>query len=159
MKIDLKWDKPFRLRDGSKTNLIYSCPELPRIPRKPGVYVFARRFGGMIIPLYVGQAQRLRSRIEQQFKSNVQLMRGLENAPNGRRILLVGRVSLHRGQQQAKVLDIIESALIKNALAQGHDLLNQHGTKTKVHAIVSKGNHASRQIAPLKMLVERRQGT
>jgi len=85
-------------------------------------------------------------------------MVGLQHAPNGRRILLVGRVSLHRGQQKAKVLDIVESALIKHALAQGHDLLNQQGTKTKVHAIKSKGNHTSRQVAPLKMLVERRRG-
>ena len=158
MKIDLKWEKPYRLTDGTKTNRIYSCAEMARIPRKPGIYVFARKFSNTVFPLYVGQAKNLRSRIEGQFKSNVPLMVGLQKAPNGRRILLVGRVSLHPGQQKAKVLDIVESALIKHALAQGHDLLNQQGTKTKVHAIKSKGNSSSRQIAPLKMLVERRKG-
>ena len=56
----------------------------------------------------------------------------------------------------AKVLDIVESALIKNALAQGHDLLNQQGTKTRVHVIKSRGNSSSRQVCPLTMLAERK---
>jgi hypothetical protein len=56
----------------------------------------------------------------------------------------------------SKVLDIVESALIKNALAQGHDLLNQYGKKEKVHVIRSRGNSSSRQIAPLTMFAERK---
>jgi hypothetical protein len=136
-------------------NQIYRCGSLERIPRKPGVYVFARKFGKTVIPLYVGQASKLRGRIEGQF-NNLKLMMGLKSAPSGRRILLVARLSLKPGQQMSKVLDIVESAIIKNALAQGHDLLNQHGTKTKVHTISSKGNSSSRQIAPLKMFAERK---
>ncbi len=83
-------------------------------------------------------------------------MMGIKNARAGRRILLVARLNLKRGQQMSKVLDIVESALIKNALAQGHDLLNQQGTKTKVHVITSKGNSSSRQVAPLTMLAEKK---
>ncbi len=155
MKIDLKWERPFRLKDGSRLNLIYSCTGLDRIRSKPGVYVFARRFSKSVFPLYIGQALRLRGRIEQQF-NNVKLMMGLKKARSGHRILLVARLSLHPGQQKKKVLDIIESALIKHALAQGHDLLNQQGTKTKVHTLKSKGNSSSRYVAPLTMLVERK---
>ncbi len=132
LKIDLKWERPFRLKDGSRLNLIYSCTGLDRIRSKPGVYVFARRF------------------------SKSKLMMGLKKARSGHRILLVARLSLHPGQQKKKVLDIIESALIKHALAQGHDLLNQQGTKTKVHTLKSKGNSSSRYVAPLTMLVERK---
>lgn len=154
MRIDLKWDKPLRLRDGSGANRIYTCADLDSIPNKAGVYVFARRYAGIVAPLYIGQALRLRTRVDQQL-NNVRLMMGLKNAPTGRRVLLVGRLKLHRGQQRNKVLDIVESALIKRALAQGSDLLNQQGTKTKVHSIRSKGNNASRQLAPLVILVER----
>ena len=80
---------------------------------------------------------------------------GLKQAQAGRRILLIARLILHPGQQKKKVLDIVEFALIKHALAEGHDLLNQQGTRTKVHDIRSKGNASSRQIAPLTMFVER----
>jgi hypothetical protein len=154
LKIYLKWERPRRLKDGSRLNLIYSCTGLDRLASKPGVYVFARRFSKLVFPLYIGQATKLRSRIEQQL-NNVQLMMGLKNARSGPRILLVARLSLRRGQQKKRVLDIIESALIKHALVQGHDLLNQQGTKTKVHTVKSKGNNSSRQVAPLTMLVER----
>jgi hypothetical protein len=154
VKIDLKWDKPIRLRDGSRANLIYFCVGLERVANKAGVYIFARRFGKSVAPLYVGQALRLRNRIEQQF-NNAHLMMGLKQARAGRRILLIARLIAHPGQQKKKVLGIVESALIKRALADGHDLLNQQGTKTKVHAIKSKGNSSSRQVVPLTMFIER----
>lgn len=155
MRIALKWGKPLLLKDGSKLNQIYFCPGLEGLPRKPGVYVFARKFGRKVYPLYVGQASRLRGRIEGQF-NNLRLMMAIKNAQTGNRILLVARLQLQRGQQMSKVLDIVESALIKNSLAQGHDLLNQQGTKTKVHVIRSQGNSSSRQIAPLTMFAERK---
>lgn len=156
MKIDLKWDKPIRLRDGSSDNQIYQCRGLERFSRKPGVYVFARRFGKNVAPLYIGQASNLRDRIEKQQFNNLRLMMGVKKAHSGRRILLVARLNLKRGQRMNRVLDIVESALIKHALAQGHDLLNQQGTKTSVHLIRSKGNSSSRQVAPLTMYAERR---
>ena len=60
VKIDLKWQKPIRMKDGSRKNLIYVCTNLDHVPGKSGVYVFARRFGKNVVPLYVGQALRLR---------------------------------------------------------------------------------------------------
>lgn len=155
MKISLKWDKPIRLKDGSKLNQIYYCRGLERFSGKPGVYVFARKYGNSVIPLYVGQASRLSGRIEGQF-NNLKLMKGIENAHAGHRILLVARIYLKPGQRMSKVLDIVESAIIKHALAQGHDLLNQQGTKTSVHVIGSKGNASSQQVAPRTMFAERK---
>jgi hypothetical protein len=154
MKIALKWEKPLRLRDGSRLNQIYYC-RFERLSGKPGVYVFARKFGKNVVPLHIGQASKLRGRIEGQF-NNLRLMMGIKNAQAGRRILLIARLYLKRGQRMSKVLDIVESALIKNALVQGHDLLNQQGTKTKVHVIRSQGNSSSRQVAPLTMFAERK---
>jgi hypothetical protein len=70
--------------------------------------------------------------------------------------LLVGRLKLHPGQQADRVLNIVEKALIKRALAQGFDIFNKQGTKTPVHEIRSKGNRASLQLAPRKMQIERK---
>jgi len=155
VKISLKWGKPIRLKDGARLNQIYHCRGIEQFPSKPGVYVFARKFGKNIAPLYVGQASKLRGRIEGQF-NNLRLMMGIKNAQAGHRILLIARLYLKRGQRMSKVLDIVESALIKNALTQGHDLLNQQGTRTKVHVIRSEGNSSSRQVAPLTMFAERK---
>ena len=69
MKISLKWEKPIRLKDGARRNQIYYCRGMERFPRKPGVYVFARKFGSNIAPLYVGQVSKLRGRIEGQFNN------------------------------------------------------------------------------------------
>jgi hypothetical protein len=156
VKIALTWDKPIRLKYGAKFNQVYYCPKLDRISNKAGVYVFARRFGAVVAPLYVGQASKVRKRIAQHFKSNVRLMIRLKRADIGHRILLVGRLKLGRGQQKKKVLDIVESSLIKHALTQGHVLLNKQGVITRVHTIKSKGNRSSKQVAPLTMLVERK---
>jgi hypothetical protein len=158
VKIDLKWDKPIRLRDrSSKMNLIYACRDrdLKRLPDDAGIYVFARRFGQSIAPLYIGQSSSLRKRIDFQL-GNARLMMGIKHSDAGHRILFVARLRLHPGQREQKVLDILESALIKYALAEGHELLNKQGTKTKVHTIRSKGNTSSKQIAPLHVYVERR---
>jgi hypothetical protein len=156
VRIDLAWDKPQRLKDGEKFNQVYYCATLDRISNKAVVYVFARSFGKLVAPLYVGQAKKLRQRVEQQFKTNVRLMMGIKQADIDHRILLVGKLRLHPGQQKKKVLNLVETALIKHALAQGYDLLNQQGVKTKAHTIKSKGNHSSKQVAPLTMLVERK---
>ena len=83
-------------------------------------------------------------------------MKGIKRAQVGRRILLIAHLKLHPEQQEKRVLDIVESALIKHAIAAGHELLNKPGTDTKVHLIKSRGNISSKQVAPLRMLAERK---
>jgi hypothetical protein len=143
------------LEGRKELNQIYHCRGIEYFPSKPGVYVFARKFGKIISPLYIGQASKLRGRVEGQF-NNLRLMMGIKNAQVGHRILLIARLYLKRGQRMSKVMDIVESALITNALAQGHDLLNQQGTKTTVYVIKSEGNSSSRQVAAVTMFAERK---
>lgn len=101
MRIDIKWDKPIRLKDGAKVNQVYYCPGLERVSAKSGVYIFARTFGNLVVPLYIGQAKGLKGRITQQL-NNVRLMVGLQQADIGHRILLVARLKLRRGQQKKR---------------------------------------------------------
>lgn len=154
MKITIIWHKPFRLRSGAKDNLIYACDEIDRIPESAGIYVFARKYGQSQIPLYVGQASDLRKRLDQQL-NNARLMMGLKNAASGRRLILIAELSLLPGQQERKVLDIVERTCIKFTLSYGYELLNKQGTKTRVHTVSSKGRKRFHNPFLRKMNIER----
>ena len=73
MQIDLEWATPISLR---RLHGIFELPDLDAIPRTPGVYVFARKQGSMLIPVYIGKAEVLRRRLKQQL-NNLRLMSGL----------------------------------------------------------------------------------
>ncbi len=80
--VNAQWSQPIILVDGARHNLIDFAEELRNIPDKPGVYVFARRHGQKVSPIYIGQAEKLRTRIEQQFNS-VPLMVGMPKRLTG----------------------------------------------------------------------------
>ena len=82
MEIRVVWQQPIPLVDGSSQSLIYVPPDPAAIPDRPGVYIFGRRHGETVSPLYIGKAENLARRIEQQL-NNVRLMKGIENAPTG----------------------------------------------------------------------------
>lgn len=145
MDIQIAWRQPLELKDGSRQGLIYAL-DLDEVPGTPGVYVFARRFGQTVTPLYIGQAQDLRRRVKQQLEMNVRLMKGLEAAEAGARVLLLGVIQFRPGQQVEKVLEVVESAIIQYALAQGHEILNKQGKHRPSHLIRSQGNQWSQQI-------------
>ena len=155
MEIEIDWSDPIELQDGSKELLIYKCPSLGDVPDAPGIYVFARRHGESISPLYIGQAQSVRRRIEQQL-NNTRLMKGIEAAESGARVLLIAQLLLKGGQTADRVLDVAESAVVEYTLAQGHSLLNKQGTKQPVHTIHSRGNIWSRQIVPVTLQIRQR---
>jgi len=140
LNLEVFWHKPYRLADASKDGLIYSCPEIDQVPGAAGVYYFARKFGGGFVPLYIGQAIDIRKRLWQHFEANVRLMRSIQEAKNGARFVVVGQWNSHPGQQKKKALDLIESALIKAALAEGYELFNHNGTRTPTHTISLYGN-------------------
>jgi hypothetical protein len=154
MDIRVVWQQPISLIDGDGQGMIYALGP-GAIPDRPGVYVFARQHGETVSPLYIGQALNLAKRVPQQL-NNVRLMLGIQNAPTGERILLVGEVALRRGQRSRRVLEVVENALIERALGNEYELLNKQGTRTPVHAISFEGNRASRHVSPLRMNV--RQG-
>lgn len=155
MKIDVRWDKALKMRKSAKQTLHYTIPDLEKLPKKPCVYVFARCYGSTVEPIFVGQALRVRGRIKDHL-NNLSLIQHIDSGPSGKRVLFIGRLKLHPGQQAGKVLKIVERALIKRSLAQGFEIFNKQGTKTPVHQIRSKGIRESAQIAPRIMLVERK---
>lgn len=150
MDLQLRWSRPVRLLDGASKNLIYTV-DLDRIPKGAGVYVFCRRHGKAWDYLYVGQATRLRGRVEGQL-NNVRLMKAIENAPTGRRWVLTALLNTKRGQQLSKALDVVERTLIEAALAEGSRLLNVQGARPATHSITSSGSRAGRGTFQTTML-------
>jgi len=153
LNIDATWYKPLVLKDGNADNLIYSCPKFDSVPEAAGVYIFGREYGDAIFPLYIGRSTNLRLRLEQHLEHSVRLMNNIQKAPAGTRFFLFCTVSLKRGQKEESVLQTLESALISHALAEGHQLLNEQGTRRPNHTIRFKGNRTSEAIAPRFMRV------
>lgn len=152
MRLQVRWSRPVNLRDGTKENLIYTV-ELAKLPQAAGVYVLGRRWGKEFEALYVGKAGQLSGRVKSQL-NNLKLMQHLKNAKGGTRILLVGRIITKPGQQLKKTLPLVERALIRYFLAEGHDLVNKQGTRLRRHEITSDGKHPKRFI-PREMHLER----
>lgn len=145
MKLQVEWMRPIMLRDGTHQNLIYTV-NLDRLPdNTAGIYVLGRRFGSHFEALYVGKASRIRGRLKDQL-NNLRLMQHLRKAKTGRRIALIGRVVTRPGQRLDKCLALIERALIRYFLSEGHDLVNKQGTRLRRHEIVASGNHPKRFI-------------
>lgn len=70
---------------------------------------------------------------------------------------LWGRIVTKPGQQLEKCLTVIERALIRYVLSEGHDLVNKQGTRFLGHEVPSSGIHPKRFI-PRLMYVERGKG-
>ena len=153
LEIEIEWQKPLELLDGWRHNMIYVLEYEEGLPEEPGIYVFARKYGKNIAPLYIGQAKNLRSRICGQLNTT-RLMKGIENAENGHRVLMVGVCRTKPGQQLKKVLDVLERAYIDHALTDGYELLNKQGAHRPIHRITSSGPRKGHVPFPRRMNVK-----
>jgi hypothetical protein len=137
MKISVTWHPPIAL-DGPAHDL---CDEFlyDQLPTAPAIYIFARRFGPKLAAIYVGKAEVLRHRIRQQLNNN-RLMRALESAPNGARVLIYGSFNGRRRQRLAALLETVERALINHFTEEGHELINKRGTRLPVDEIEFNGS-------------------
>jgi hypothetical protein len=138
MKLCIEWSRPIPLRDARSENLIYTL-DLEKLHREPGIYIFGRRYGKQFEALYVGKAGRVRSRIRTQF-NNLRLMQHLHNAKSGKRVVIIGKLLTKPGQRLGRSLVLIERALIRYFLSEGHDLVNKMGTRIRRHEIESIGH-------------------
>lgn len=145
MDVELSWLEPLPLVDGSDEYRVYTLKneDADSLPDNPGIYIFAREYGAKIIPLYVGMAGNLAARISGQL-NNVHLMKGIESAPQGMRLLIIGELRRKPGQKPAKCMRIAESALIEHSLAHGFDILNKQGKKRPTHNIYFTGNRRAK---------------
>jgi excinuclease UvrABC nuclease subunit len=136
MDLRLTWHKPVQLRKARAGSTSIYDLDLTKAPAKPGVYIFMRRFGKKLSPLYVGKAGNLRVRMGQQLNA-LKLMKGIQNAAIGRRAVVFGEFVARPGQKEGKCLLMIEKALIRHFLSEGHDLLNVLGARITTRHVVT----------------------
>jgi len=152
MALEIEWSPPVGLIDGAREKLIYLVP-LDELPDRDGVYVFGRRFDKSFEALYVGMAISIRARVKNQL-NNLRLMKHLKDAKSGKRVVLAGEFIGKPGQRPEICLPLIERALIRHFVAEGHDLVNKQGVLLRQHEIVSSGYHPKRYI-PSKIFLEK----
>jgi hypothetical protein len=151
-QIEVVWYPPIRLI--REAELCYACPDLIDIPTTPGLYVFTRVRGQRCDPIYIGLATSLRRRVAQHLNS-IKLLTALENAAAGRRMLMVAVVPNLPSDEGRTILASVERALIRQAVADGHTILNKHGLFRPEYAVTHRGNRAARIWLPREMGAER----
>ncbi len=149
----MTWGRPVRLKDGSKEDLIYSV-KVSKLPAKPGFYIFGRQWGHAFEALYIGQSEHVQKRVQEHLVGNVPLMLRMRKAKTGNRVVIAGVLKTRPGQQLKKCLLLIERAFIRHFLSEGHDLINEQGTRLRQHEIYSDGPQPKR-IFPKAMYVNR----
>ena len=153
MDLKISWAGPLQLTYQPDENALYGIA-LEDLPEKPGIYLFIREWGGVHHVLYVGRANKLKTRISQQL-NNMKLMRGIEKAPNGVRLLSIGMYHPNKGAKIKIMLPMIERTLIRHYLDTGHSLLNIHGTNIVKHSITSDRNDL-KELIPKTVYFEKR---
>jgi hypothetical protein len=79
----------------------------------------------------------------------------LQKGKSGKRIIFAGRFIPKPGQQEKKCLALLERALIRYFLSEGHDLVNIQGARLRRHEVTSKN---PRWLVPKLMFVDRAKG-
>jgi hypothetical protein len=151
MELKLVWSKPIPLiQCRADVSRIYDV-NLEAVPPVAGLYMFMRAFGRNKSPLYIGRAGNLRARVEQHLNS-IKLMKGILNAANGSRVLLVAEFIPKQAQNRNRCIQLIERALIRHYLSDGYELLNKSGTRLANHSLVSE--KVAGRFIPRKILFE-----
>ena len=148
------WHKPINLFDGSKENLIFIIKE--DLPDLPGCYVFFNTHGNSHSILYIGQANKLGIRVNQQFTTNTRLMLSIRKSKSGTKRLVYCTIKFKPGQKKKVVLDLMERALIKHAFTAGHKLLNILGVKIPYDRISFVGNWTTQKLFGREILNQSR---
>lgn len=151
MIIEASWSDPIRLKKSQSSGL-FNQINLELLPAEPGVYVFARKYGKRLIPIYIGETLSIYHRIKTHMNS-IALMTAIKNTSNGARVLIYCTVSTANRDKAKKHIKIIENALIIHAQSEGHELFNKMGMKRPTDSILFSGNTLSKSIAPGTMRI------
>ncbi len=152
MEINIKWHHPLSLVDGSNEDLILNIEDIYNVYDGPGVYMFCRKYGLSIQPLYIGKSSNVQNRIRNHLNS-VKMMKGIQNARKGEKVLIVGEFVAKTNQQPDRAISIVEASLIEHALLEGCELLNEAGTKRPTHQINFNGFKAAKNFSGTCLVV------
>ena len=143
MKLTVEWGKPVPMRDASRLK-----------ETKLWQHELGRQYGKEFEALYVGKANDIRGRVKGQL-NNLRLMQHVRHAKAGRRTVLAGKVFTKPGQRLDVILPLVERALIRHFLSEGHDLVNIQGTQLRQHEVVSKRRPGGGRFVPSPIYLEK----
>jgi len=137
--IKVKWKKPILLEKHPTKHIPFWIQDWNRIPAAPGIYIFSKRFGDKITPVYIGKAKNLRNRIKQQLKSNVPLVTAMQKSGLGSKFVMIAEHIGRPGLPSMKAITIVEKAFIYEAINHGFELANIQMKEIKEIEIISEG--------------------
>jgi hypothetical protein len=136
-----KWQPPVALARNKKL-VDLTVETLGRIENIPGVYYFARSFGGRHYPFYIGKTMKLRDRLKAHLKSKniADILRGIavDGAPqisNGPRDFYYAYFLPQRGQKPDIAITTIEKLMIRIAVENNIPLLNTNLTLAETKTV------------------------
>jgi hypothetical protein len=151
MRIIIDWQEPIAVT--RHKHLLFSKNEIPAsVEERSGIYFFSRVHGNTIEPFYIGRSINVRKRLRDHLGSAkiTEVLREVEEIKTvrkGARWFSFGYLMPSKGSRDVdKVLALAERYLIRQALADGHTLINDHGTKFKTHDISFTGSIHERRL-------------
>jgi len=145
VKLHFEWKAPVPLTLNKK--IIVTDDDLERIDEVPGVYYFARSFGGKSKPFYIGETLTLRSRLKNHLGTAkiADILRSMNvpHAPeisNGPRSFHFAYLKANKNKENTKkALQITQKFMIREAIALNLPLLNAKLTVIKTHSLIFDG--------------------
>ena len=145
MNLNFEWQAPLTLTQNKK--VVITDDDLDQIEDAPGVYYFARSFGGKSEPFYVGETLKLRARLKNHLGTTriSDILRGMKvrDAPeisNGPRSFHFAYLNANKNKENTKkALQIAQKFMIREAIALNLPLLNGKLTVIKTHSLIFSG--------------------
>jgi hypothetical protein len=159
MEISIDWQKPVQLTRHKR--IIVDKDDLPEaIEARAGVYFFARRFGRICVPFYIGETLNIRSRLKQHLGTVkiADVLRSLVGAEEtikiGVRYFHFGYIRAQAPTKQKRCLKIVQKYLIRQAVENEIAILNTNLKKFKTHDLLFEGSKKARAIYSKANVVE-----
>ncbi len=159
MEITIRWQKPIQLTKHKR--IIVDEDDLPAgLRAEPGVYFFSRKFGTKRVPFYIGESQNVRARLKQHLATTkiADVLRSLSAEDDqikiGVRFFHFGYLLARPGHKPSVCLKIVQKALIRQAVEQGHPILNTQLKKFRTHNLHFEGGKSARATYDSHIVVE-----
>jgi len=151
MTVGITWHGAIPL--GTKATFITRIAnfDLDRCPEAAGIYIFARRFGKTLQPIYIGKGANLRRRLKTQF-NNLKLIQAIAKEKAGDRVLLLGTIKAQAPGAIRKKLRLAERTHVEHALTAGYPIVNVQLTKGPIDVVSIIGKKAQNHPFPRVML-------
>jgi hypothetical protein len=152
MELEFRWEQPIVLARNKKLTFDphFMDSLLVKVPQKPGVYYFSRKFGHTYQPFYIGETGNLRARLKSHLKSADirEILRGIQipglDVKQGTKHFHFAAFKAKRGQQAKKCMGIVQKYLIEQATTKGYPLLNVQLTVMRTHSVIFSGRRSGR---------------